>query len=802
MPFDVPRAKVVVAIGLLLLLLPLLNAGCPDSTYPFSVKVNITNAANYERMNEPLGKIINFTAGQVANCSTDVRFYMNITGGTWAPLPYFTTNETGNATSCLGAYYTLLVNITTISATATATNNTVPAGQSNFQYCFGKATPGQLQTQGTFAAFNDSATIDLFVSWNASGTGASTNINNSVRSNLYSMISCAHNGRPSVLWGKSLNFTDGYNPGCQYDNYTTYDYAAISTEFVGTVDLNTSHDTTLFAIGGGGAFAGAQTNLILNISSGRKLGCYINNGGAYIAAGATDIYSGGSTLFACTYDRAASNTSERLKIYLNATKDGVNAASDANLMAASNPNDLGDLIVSAAHTSFTGTWNVLRVSNRSRSPTDNVTYYSNMWLPFTQPLTWTEGPVGKEPFMYFNYSTACPAGYTALVTYNVKDQLTENPRVANITVVMVTNMSGAYAYVFNNTSTAVICVDSTGASFNGNITATYKDMVSSTRTHTMAITNATSVTVTLYLLSYNPPGLYYTFYVIDQFNMPITNATLSFYYYSVAQLAWIQIESGTTDFAGYTTVLLLPFSPHILVATAPTYISLNVSYTPSLVTSMTIRLRGNNTNVTILPNYETQWNDVSYNVTPTAYFNPGGCNATFQVAGGGNSSIIEYYGMNITRTYNGTTTTVITTNVTTPSNGGLINYTANLTGLYTQTFWFKRVNYTEYMPASRHFVVGNATGMALGGGMVGTLISPFGFFMLAMVVSICAAGYASRYTIHGAGLVGIIVLWGFVFLGGGGTLISFGEGLPFTIWMAAVLITLITLAGMIITYMV
>jgi hypothetical protein len=218
-----------------------------------------------------------------------------------------------------------------------------------------------------------------------------------------------------------------------------------------------------------------------------------------------------------------------------------------------------------------------------------------------------------------------------------------------------------------------------------------------------------------------------------------------------------------------------------------------------VITSHTLRLYGTNSTPIFLPNYEDMWNDTNYSISPLTYYHTNATNATFNVTC--NSSLIEYYGTNISRYYNGTVTNEYFNNVTTLSAGGNLTYLANSTGIYTQCYWFKHQNYTKFSPqCNQFFIAGNDTGLAGVAGLFNTggLMSPFGFYFVAICITMLVVGFVSRYTDVGAGLIGILILWGFTYLYPNGVLICVFEctgaaGSGLAIWMATTMTTVVTL---------
>lgn len=263
----------------------------------------------------------------------------------------------------------------------------------------------------------------------------------------------------------------------------------------------------------------------------------------------------------------------------------------------------------------------------------------------------------------------------------------------------------------------------------------------------------------------NTTGAYYTFHIEDTYGQPIQNLTVTAQRFSNLGQSYVTIEQGVSDYTGSVTLFLELFALYQITVDANGYVPITFEFVPSGTYTVDILLNTANGTVIDLPNYNQVFNDVSFTIAPNngSFYNPNE-NLTYHIVSA--NSTLQYYGMNVTKRSGGVTTTVYSTNTTTSPAGGIMEYETTGSGVYTVTTWFKSQNYSEYRPAPRMFYVGNSTGLLevkedLAGGNV---ISGWFFYLIAVTVAMLVAGFISKYTIEGAGIVGLIVLWGFTLI--------------------------------------
>lgn len=268
-------------------------------------------------------------------------------------------------------------------------------------------------------------------------------------------------------------------------------------------------------------------------------------------------------------------------------------------------------------------------------------------------------------------------------------------------------------------------------------------------------------TINAYSLN-NGLGAYYTITVVDEFGQPVAGAKVSAYRFSPLNSAFVVIEQAITDSTGSGVLYLQPFTLYRLTIEQAGYVTLNFDFTPTAVTTVNIRLSSASSPLT-LPDFYYLWDDISYSLTPSTSFSTNATNITYQVSS--NSSGLEYYGLEVIRTFpNGTTSTVYSNNVSGQPSGGILTYPITTQGSYQINPYFKLQNFSEYDPFTKIFKYQNVTmGFVQARELFNQTqpITGWVFYLIAVVCAMLAVGFASKYTGDGAGLVGLAVLWGF-----------------------------------------
>jgi len=297
-------------------------------------------------------------------------------------------------------------------------------------------------------------------------------------------------------------------------------------------------------------------------------------------------------------------------------------------------------------------------------------------------------------------------------------------------------------------------------------------------------------------------GEYYTFTIKNQFNSPLEDVKVSAYRFSVVKNAFVVVEQGITDSTGAVTFFLEPFTPYRIVSEKDGYLVSTFDFVPTSTTEVEILLNQVETGIIADPSYESIWADVAYNFTPGGgFYNE---SVQFNFSCYSTDAAIEYYGVNVWKTTNGSTSLYYTNNITSQPSGGLIqvmlNKTENRTVRYVVDFWFKRQNYSSFEPVIPPTItIGEKKGLALVSRLFsgGNLMSPFFFYLIAIVIAMLVGGFVSQYTVEGAGLSSLAVLWIFTLFWLDAVIVAEPE---ITSLMATSLATLMVGAAMIIKH--
>lgn len=179
---------------------------------------------------------------------------------------------------------------------------------------------------------------------------------------------------------------------------------------------------------------------------------------------------------------------------------------------------------------------------------------------------------------------------------------------------------------------------------------------------------------------------------------------------------------------------------------------------PLTATTCILVISGNNT-YTITPynNFGDIWADITVSVYPpggTWFQNDTSLNLTVTSA----LNDLEYYGMNVYKYFNYTTTTIcnVTDNTT---SGGMLNCTTSGVGRYTMIPFFKILGRTEYQYAPVTYWQGQGGGLTNISAQLqsGNIIDGWTYTLVLLILSALAVIFISQFTMTGAGLVGAVV---------------------------------------------
>jgi len=380
--------------------------------------------------------------------------------------------------------------------------------------------------------------------------------------------------------------------------------------------------------------------------------------------------------------------------------------------------------VVATPTNFTGTWYY-------RATLANGSYYE------TSNNT-TNVSVGISGFVL------CNATYpTTAINYIFLDSITHVP--VNASLVSAITWAGGVNSLTEQNDTVSICVNPASMNVSATIseTATATGYYAYYSSRPAANYSNATVNYTIYLINTTFGG-YYSFRTINPYNAPITNASVVIASVGNSTVVF----NGTTDITGNVYTPLTQLKIYTVSASADGYIPRSFLFTAGAVTATDILLNTNTTN-TVIPNFDSVWNDVSYSVLPSYHFLTNTTNLTLVITS--NNSSLASWGMNVSYSVNGTDTLVYSNN-SIASIGGSMFYTANQTGTYFVTPWFIETGFAQYTPPNVVYIYGNQTGLAKGGELLqtGTVISGFSYYLIAIVLAMMAALWVSQYT-GGAG---------------------------------------------------
>ena len=294
-------------------------------------------------------------------------------------------------------------------------------------------------------------------------------------------------------------------------------------------------------------------------------------------------------------------------------------------------------------------------------------------------------------------------------------------------------------------------------------------------------------------------GVYYSFTIKDRFGSPLEGVKTSMLRFSNAKQAFVVIEQCLSDFNGGCTFFLEPYSPYKILIEANGFTTQYLDFIPSSVTAINVALDASGTSFS-LPNYNYLFGDLTTSLTPLSTLMNNATNITFTATS--NASIMEYYGMNVWQTLsNGTRTQVYSNNITSQATGGSVLYNVNSSGRYDVQVFAKIQNFSTYEPFAQAYNFQNKSGLVKArDALTGSNdISGWGLYFLGVVVTMVVVGFVSRYTIDGAGIIGVLVLWGFTLLNPSAAIYTAGS-IVITTTIATTITTIATFAALYLRY--
>jgi hypothetical protein len=429
--------------------------------------------------------------------------------------------------------------------------------------------------------------------------------------------------------------------------------------------------------------------------------------------------------------------------------------------------------------------------------------YSAGWDAIDTHAYGTYARFYEENVTYFRnstYTTILPYGLnnctggsgTVIMTFYTENEETFGPLVTNYSqTFFLTTLGNTTGYVFTGSSALwSICVYP--PSLNASITSYETYLASGYPIRSYIISNGSTLTPTNYTRYLGAGAYTYTFSIMNQYGGAIEGAYIEITKFNNGTNSWEIVSNLNTDYTGSSGINLVPFSLYRVSITKAGYTPITFDFTPTTVYSVDIYLSSLSQAITSIAGAEAVLDDVVVVLMPNNQtFFTNNTNITYGIVS--NSSSLEYWGIRITKDYNGTSTVVYTLN-STNATGGLVIYTTNGTGYYRVKAWWKHQNYSLYDPSIMVYI-GPSTGLGYARSLFGNLMNPFTFYLLAIIFTAVVVGWVSQYTTDGAGLVGLVILWGFTLFNMNATLVCLVGDACITPFLATSLTTIVVIAG-------
>ena len=298
-----------------------------------------------------------------------------------------------------------------------------------------------------------------------------------------------------------------------------------------------------------------------------------------------------------------------------------------------------------------------------------------------------------------------------------------------------------------------------------------------------------SVTSSSFLDMYSlqiPNGAYYTFNTKSIIGSVVQGAIITAYRISPQFSAFVPIEQGISDSTGSATLYLQPLVSYQIIVTSNGYAAMTFAFTPVGTTLVNIVINPNLPNYTI-PGYS-KTNDVIYKSTPGEGLKNVSFTPQFWATSPG--GMLEDMNQLVWRTINGST--VLYSNVTILSpNGGTINGLAipnDTTADYVMKSSFKVFNQSRVYVTPVHYYINPLSPMNYVFNNIANIVDGWTYYLIATFAAILVGGFASRYTLKGAGLVACGVLWVFTMVNPAAVVATIGA-VAITTLMATIIAT-------------
>ena len=417
--------------------------------------------------------------------------------------------------------------------------------------------------------------------------------------------------------------------------------------------------------------------------------------------------------------------------------------------------------VVAVPTNFTGTWYYRAVlANGSYYETSNNT---------------TNVTVGVSGFYLCNSTINATS-----INYIFLDSITHVP--VNASLVSAITWSGGVDSLTQANYTTSICINPPSMNVSATIseTATATGYFAYYTSRPAANYSNATTNHTIYLINTTFGG-YYSFRTINPYNAPISNATVVIASVGNSTVVF----NGTTDVTGNVYTPLTQLQIYTVSASADGYNSVSFLFTAGASTATDIPMQANTTPIN-LTNPNQVLDMVHYNVLPVNHFFTTPTNLTYTVLSVNNSLI--WWGMTVT--YNGT---LVSNQTSFVAAGGNMTYLANQTGVYNVNIWFQQQGFGIFSPTSFTYIYSNNTGLGAIQPILetGNVISGAGYYIVAIICALLAAAFVSQYTLSGASLIGMIVLYGFTLFWPGAPVADLGGAIKITALMMTIFISIV-----------
>jgi hypothetical protein len=293
-------------------------------------------------------------------------------------------------------------------------------------------------------------------------------------------------------------------------------------------------------------------------------------------------------------------------------------------------------------------------------------------------------------------------------------------------------------------------------------------------------------------------GAYYSFTIKNRYGVALPDVKVSMLRFSTLKQAFVVIEQCLSDFNGGCVFFLEPYSPYKILIEAEGFVTQYVDFVPSSVTTINIALDPSGTSFT-LPNYNYLFDDITTALTPTSTLINNATNISYTVTSSG--SHLQYYGMDVWQTVNSTRQLVYSNNISGSPTGGIEIFEVNESGRYDVEVYIKHENYSVYIPFTRHYQFQVKSGLVKSRDTLQATddLSGWGIYFFGVVITMLVVGFVSRYTIDGAGIVGLIVLWGFTAIAPDAVIYEAGA-IAITTTIASIITSIATVGALYLRY--